>query len=73
MSKNTFKRCANLLLAGEEGKRYYPLIKDFNTFMYCHALNRGGKHVCRYILQAFSFSLVNSLVDDSNEHEKQRV
>ena len=26
----------DLLLIGEEGKRHYVLIKDFNTFMYDH-------------------------------------
>ena len=30
-----------LLLIGEEGKRDYVLIKDFNTFMYDHTLYRG--------------------------------
>ena len=38
------------LLIGEEGKRHYGLIKDFNTFMYDH---RGRKHFCHYCLQAF--------------------
>ena len=45
---------ADLLLIGEEGKRHYVLIKDFNTFMYDHTLHRGIKHFCRYCLQAFS-------------------
>ena len=40
-------------MIGEEGKRYYALIKDFNTFTYNHALYRGRKHFCRYCLQAF--------------------
>ena len=31
----------DLLLIGEEGKRHYVLIKDFNTFMYDHTLHRG--------------------------------
>ena len=44
----------DLLLIGEEGKRYYALIKDFNTFMFDHTLHRGRKHFCRYCLQAFS-------------------
>ena len=30
----------DLLLIGEEGKRRYLLIKDFNTFMYDHTLHR---------------------------------
>ena len=34
VSKNTFKRHIDLLLIGEEGKRHYVLIKDFNTCMY---------------------------------------
>ena len=39
---------------GEESKRYYVLIKDFNTLMYDHTLHRGRKHFCCYCLQAFS-------------------
>ena len=30
-----------LLLIGEEGKRHYVLIKDFNTFMYDHTSHCG--------------------------------
>ena len=41
------------LLIGEEGKRHYVLIKDFNTFMYDHTLHHGRKHFCCYCLQAF--------------------
>ena len=37
-----------------EGKRYYVLIKDFNTFMYGHNLHRGRKYFCCHYLQAFS-------------------
>ena len=44
----------DLLLIGEEGKRHYVLLKDFNTFMYDHTLHRRRKHFCRYCLQAFS-------------------
>ena len=38
----------NFLLIKEEGKRYYVLIKDFNTFMYDQKLSCGTKHCCRY-------------------------
>ena len=50
----------DLLLMGEEGKRHYVLTKDFNTFMYNHALHRGRKHFCSYCLQGFKtfFSLL---------------
>ena len=30
-----------LLLIGEGEKKHYVLIKDFNTFMYDHALHHG--------------------------------
>ena len=40
----------DLLLIGEEGKRHYVLIKDFNSFMYDRTLHRREKH----FLQAFS-------------------
>ena len=33
----------DLLLIGEEGKRSYVLIKDFNTFMCNHILHRERK------------------------------
>ena len=38
---------------GEEGKRYYVFIKDFNTFMYDYTLHLGRKNFCLYYLQAF--------------------
>ena len=44
----------HLLSIGEERKRQYVLIKDFNTFMYDHTLRRGRKHFCHYCLRAFS-------------------
>ena len=34
---------ADLLLIGEEGKRYYVLIKNINTFTYDHIFYRRGK------------------------------
>ena len=47
-SKNMKK---NMLM--EEGKRYYALIKDFNTFMYDDALYRKRKRFCCYCFEAF--------------------
>ena len=45
----------DLLLIGEEGKRHYALIKDFNTFIYDHALHHGKKHfvliACKLLVQ----------------------
>ena len=35
----------DLLLIGEEDKRHYVLIKDFNTFTYDHTLHRGREHI----------------------------
>ena len=58
VSKNTFKRHVDLLLIGEEGKRYYVLIKDFNTCMYDHILHRERKQFCHYYLQAFSIAVI---------------
>ena len=54
MSRNVFKRHADLLLIGKEGKRHYVLIKDFITFMFAHTLHCGRKHFCCFCLQAFS-------------------
>ena len=36
----------DLLLIGEEGKRHYVVIKDFNTFMYNHTVYCGRKQFC---------------------------
>ena len=44
----------DLLSIGEEGKRHYALIKDFNTFMYNLTWHLRGKHFYHYYLQAFS-------------------
>ena len=43
----------DLLSIGEEGKRHYVLIKDFNTFIYSHTLCCGRKKFCCYCLQDF--------------------
>ena len=41
-------------MIGEEDKRHYVLIKDFNSSMYDHSLRRGKESFCRYNLQAFN-------------------
>ena len=41
--KNKEKHVA-LLIIGEEGKRHYVIIKDYNTFIYDHTLHCGRKH-----------------------------
>ena len=43
-----------MLIIGEEGKRHYVFIKDFNTLINDDTLHRGTKHFCRYCLQTFS-------------------
>ena len=48
------KKDIDLLLIGEENKKHYVVVKDFNTFMYNHTLHRGRKHFCCYCLRAFS-------------------
>ena len=50
----TYCLLCDLLLTGENGKRHYVLIKDFNTFMYNHTLNHGKKHFSCYFVQTFS-------------------
>ena len=51
MSKKCFEeRHVDLLFIGEENKKHYVLIRDFNKFMYGHTLHRGRKHFCRYCL-----------------------
>ena len=47
MSKKCFEeKHVDLLMIGEEEKRHYVFVKDFNTFMYDHTLNCGRKHFC---------------------------
>ena len=50
-----YKKCCeenhvDLLFIGEEGKKPYVLIKNFNTFLYDHILHHGKKHYCYYCL-----------------------
>ena len=47
--KKSWEKHVDLLFIGEEGKRHCVLIKDFNTFMCNHALNRREKHCCRHV------------------------
>ena len=47
VSKKCFEeKHVDLLMIGEEEKRHYVYVKDFNTFMYDHTLNCGRKHFC---------------------------
>ena len=48
-----WEKHVDLLLIGEEGKRDYVLIKDFNTFRYDHSLHCGRKHFCPYAFHVF--------------------
>ena len=65
----------DLLLIGEERKRHYVFIKDFNTFIYDHTLHCGRKHFCRYCLQAFSTEeiLKSHIKDCFKINGKQRI
>ena len=55
-SKNCFgEKHVDLLLIQEEGKRDYDLIKDFNTFMYDHALHHGRKHFLLLLFTSFEY------------------
>ena len=65
----------DLLLIGEEGKRHYVFINDFNTLIYDHTLPRGRKHSCRYCLQAFSREGIpkRHLKDCLQINRKQRI
>ena len=77
--KRSKKRCeekhVDLLLIGEEGKKHYVLMKDFNTFMYDHILHRGRKYFCCYCLQAFSIEeiLKSHTKDCFKINDEQRI
>ena len=43
----------DLLLIGEECKRHYDLLKDFNSFMYDHTLRRVRKHLLPLLFTSF--------------------
>ena len=63
------------LLIGEEDKKHYVLMKDFNTFMCNHKLSRGRNYLCLYCLQAFSTEeiLKGHIKDCFNINGKQRI
>ena len=48
----------HLLLLGEERRRHYALIKNFNRFMYDHILHRGKKHFCRRCIVILLFFVI---------------
>ena len=54
MSKDAFKKHADLFLEEEKHKKSYVLIKEFNIIMYDHFLYRERKHACRHYFQPFS-------------------
>ena len=59
---------------GEEGKRHYVLIKDFNYFMCDHSLHYGRKHFCRYCLHAFITDEIKRHIKDCFKiNGKQRI
>ena len=65
----------DFLVTGEEGKRHYVVIKDFNTFMYDHSLHCEKKHFCRYCLQDFSTEGISKrhIKDCFKINGKQRI
>ena len=58
ISKKCEVKHVDLLLIGEEGKKHYVLINNFDTFMYDHTLDSGRKYFCCYCLQAFSTEVI---------------
>ena len=76
LSKKCFEeKYADSLLIGEEEKRHYILIKDFNTFMYDHTLYRGVKQFCLCCLRTFSTAeIIKSHINDCFKiNGKQRL
>ena len=65
----------DLLLIGAEGKRNYVLIKNFDTFMYDHTLQRPRKNFSCYCLQVFSTEeiLKSHIKDCFKINSKQRI
>ena len=54
VSKKCFEeKHVDLLLIEEKDKKYYVLVKDFNTFLYDHTLHCRRNHICCLCLQAF--------------------
>ena len=69
------EKLVDLLLIGEEGKRHYVLIKDFNTFMYDLSLHRGKNifAVIAYRLLVQKKTLESHIKDCSKINSKQRI
>ena len=69
------EKYVDLSLIGEEEKRHYVLMKDFNTFIYDHTLHLGRKPFYRYCLQAFSTEeiLKRRIQDCFKINGKQRI
>ena len=65
----------DLLLIGEEGKRHYVLILEFNSFNSDHTLYRRKKYFCFYCLQASSREeiLERHITDCFKINVKQRI
>ena len=61
-------------MIGQEGKRQYVLIKDYNTFMWSYITSRK-KTFCWYCLQAFSSEgiLKSRIKDCCKINGKQRT
>ena len=75
MKKGCKEKHVDLLLIGEEGKRHYVFIKDFNTFTYDHTLHCGRKRFCCYRPQPFRAEeiLKRHIKDCLKINGKQRI
>ena len=73
--KSCEEKHVDLLLIGEESKRHYVLIKNFNTFMYDYTLYRVRKHFFLYCLQALTTAeiLKCHIKDCFKVNSKQRI
>ena len=63
----------DLLLIGEEGKRYYVFVKEFNTFMYDYTLPRGRKHFCRCVQAVNTEEILKHINDHFKINGKERM
>ena len=71
MSHKIFSK--NLLSLERKDKRHYVLIKDFNTFMCNHSLQRETKQFRHYCLPVFSMEKILKCHTDDCFKTKDKV
>ena len=73
---NVVKKYNDSIFTGEEGRKHYVLMKEFNTFMYDHILHRGKKTFLSLLVTSFQYGrdkLKHYIKDCFNINGQQRI